>query len=91
MAVTAHYMIKSSSGKHLLRSRLVAFRHIQGSHTGVNIGKTFVRILKEVNCTHKVSTITLDNASNNNTAMEEIADELKALGIEFDVVGNRIR
>jgi phosphomannomutase len=34
--------------------------------------------------------ITLDNASNNNTMMEEVAAELKELGIAFDADGNRI-
>ncbi|KAJ2918846.1 hypothetical protein MD484_g1605, partial [Candolleomyces efflorescens] len=91
MAVTAHYLVKSASGHLTLRSRLVAFRHIQGSHAGANIGRVFVNILKEINCLHKVSTVTLDNASNNNTSMEEICDELRALGIPFDATGNRIR
>ena len=35
--------------------------------------------------------MTLDNASNNNTLMEELATELKRLGIPFDKDGNRIR
>lgn len=35
--------------------------------------------------------ITLDNASNNGTMMDEITEELKRLGISFDVDGNRIR
>ncbi|KAJ3911390.1 hypothetical protein F5877DRAFT_93789 [Lentinula edodes] len=32
--------------------------------------------------------VTLDNASNNNTMMTSVAEELKVLGIPFDVVGN---
>jgi len=56
MAVTAHYCAKSSkTGNLVLKSQLVAFRNLQGSHTGVNIGKVFVRIVKEVNCLHKVA------------------------------------
>lgn len=35
--------------------------------------------------------ITLDNASNNNTLMEELSTELEKLGIPFDKDGNRIR
>lgn len=35
--------------------------------------------------------VTLDNASNNNTMMEEVTDELRVLNIPFDIVGNRIR
>jgi hypothetical protein len=53
MGVTAHYAVKNV--KHLeLRSELVAFRHLQGSHTGVNIGKTFLEIIKEIRCLNKV-------------------------------------
>lgn len=33
----------------------------------------------------------MDNASNNNTMMQEVADELQVMGIPFDVDGNRIR
>ena len=35
--------------------------------------------------------IMLDNASNNNTLMEELATELEKLGIPFDKDGNHIR
>ena len=56
MAVTAHYTTKcSKTGNLILKSQLVAFRHLQGSHTGVNIGKVLVRVIKEVGCLHKVS------------------------------------
>lgn len=55
MAVTAHYCAKSSkTGNLLLKSQLVAFRNLRGSHTGINIGKEFVRIVKEIGCLHKV-------------------------------------
>ncbi|KAF5332789.1 hypothetical protein D9611_005171 [Ephemerocybe angulata] len=91
MAITAHYLVMSPAGNLELKSRLVAFRHIEGSHTGENIGKVFVRVLEEIRCLHKISTITLDNASNNNTAMDKIHEELERLKIPFDTVGNRIR
>ncbi len=53
MAVTAHYVLRT--GKHLhVHSNLVAFRYIDGSHSGANIGKEFVRILEEIDCLHKV-------------------------------------
>lgn len=35
--------------------------------------------------------ITLNNASNNGTIMDEITEELKQLEIPFDIDGNRIR
>lgn len=60
MAVTAHFMANTPSpvGPLLtLQTRLVAFRVLHGSHTGVNIGKAFVKILEEINCLHKVSLV----------------------------------
>ena len=57
MAVTAHYA--SRTGKHLyVRSDLVAFRYIDGSHSGANIGKEFVCILEEIGCLQKVGFVT---------------------------------
>ncbi|KAF5329696.1 hypothetical protein D9619_009224 [Psilocybe cf. subviscida] len=94
MAVTAHFMANTPSpvGPLLtLQTRLVAFRVLHGSHTGVNIGKAFVKILEEINCLHKISMVTLDNASNNATMMSEIQAELNQLGIPFDHEGYRIR
>ena len=35
--------------------------------------------------------VTCDNASNNNTGMTQIRNELTSIGIPFDVEGNRIR
>jgi len=81
---------KSPSGHLVLKSQLIAFRNFHGSHTGVNIGKVFVQIIKEIGCLHKISMITLDNASNNNTSMEKITVELHQLNIPFDEEGNRI-
>lgn len=108
MAITAHYAAKSAAGHLVIRSRLIAFRHLEGSHTGFNIGNVFVQVLKEIgclrrvrssiyhklplfDCSFQVSMITLDNASNNNTGMNQIEDELRALDIPFDSDGNRIR
>ncbi|KAJ7026472.1 hypothetical protein C8F04DRAFT_1190538 [Mycena alexandri] len=57
----------------VLKTQLVAFRRLEGSQTGENMGKVFVQVLKELKCLHKIRI------------------ELRALGIPFDVVGNRIR
>lgn len=109
LAITAHYIVKDANGHLVLKTRLVAFRRMEGSHTGQNIGQLFVQVLKEIGCLHKVSReltysrvltkhpfvqvgmITCDNASNNNTGMAEICDELSRIGIPFNVDGNRIR
>lgn len=46
MAVTDHYLKKNKDGKLVMVSRLIAFRHIKGSHSGKNLAKHFFDILK---------------------------------------------
>lgn len=48
-------------------------------HSGENIAAHVIEVLKSYNITNKVGYFTLDNASNNDTAMEEIG---KALGFK---------
>ncbi|KAF7330238.1 putative AC transposase [Mycena venus] len=91
LAITAHYIVKDANGRLVLKTRLVAFRRLEGSHTGENIGKIFVQVVKEIGCLHKIGMVTCDNASNNNTHMTEICAELARIGIPFDAEGNRIR
>lgn len=106
--MTAHYMTYNAHGELELRSELIAFRHMPGSHTGAEIAKVMVGILKDVGIAHKVicfasrqtdimklsiqiSAVTLDNASNNGTAMVGLAEALAKHGIRFDPHANRIR
>ncbi|CAA7268998.1 unnamed protein product [Cyclocybe aegerita] len=92
MAVTVHYAAKSKeTGNLLIRTQLVAFRQLYGSHSGINIGKVFLQIIKEIDCLNKLSMFTMDNASNNDTMMEDLENELHKLGIPFDREGNQIR
>lgn len=90
MAVTAHY-IHEARGRLLLRTRLIAFRHIRGSHEGVVIGQRFLEILTELGINHKIGQITADNASNNNTMLAWIEEALTESGIPFSRLENRIR
>ncbi|KAJ6475550.1 hypothetical protein C8R45DRAFT_1102828 [Mycena sanguinolenta] len=83
LAFAAHYIVRDASGYLVLKTPLVAFRRMEGSHTSENIGKVFVQVLKEIGCLHKVGMITCDNASDNNTGMVQIRDELKAIDIPF--------
>lgn len=58
MAVTAHYLVRDEKTRKLQwRNGLVAFRFIEGSHTGVNLGRQFVKILEELGVLHKVQSI----------------------------------
>lgn len=55
MAVTAHYIHRSTpESTAVLRTQLVAFRLLKDSHSGENLAKAFIQILKEINCLHKV-------------------------------------
>lgn len=55
MAVMAHYIIEV--GELLeLRARLVAFRKIEGEHSGLNMAHNMARILSELKILPKVCT-----------------------------------
>ena len=55
MAVTVHFCSKTDDQKLELHSRLGAFRHIPGRHTGANMAMQFLTILEELGVLHKVS------------------------------------
>ena len=54
MAITGHYCAIDKYGNLQIRHRLLAFRHISGTHLGVNLAKHFISIIKELGITHKV-------------------------------------
>ncbi|KAF8691107.1 Encoded by, partial [Rhizoctonia solani] len=87
MSVTAHYVNELG----LLRDHLIAFRKLDGHHSGINIGQSLHQVLQELGVAHKIGYITLDNASNNHTAMITLADKLSPHGITFSPENNWIR
>ncbi|KAF5378856.1 hypothetical protein D9615_006941 [Tricholomella constricta] len=97
VAITAHYMAMSSDGHLVLRSRLVAFRQLEGSHTGENLAKVLWKVINELQIVERIGMITLDNASNNNTLMEELeylfptSQRMPSSFLMFDRDGNHIR
>jgi hypothetical protein len=90
MAITAHYVHEGPS-RLKLHVRLIAFRHIPGSHEGAAIGYHFVDILTDLKLENKIGQITADNASNNHTMIGWIEDALVERGIPFCRLANRIR
>ena len=55
MAITAHYMVKDTpNGPAYKRDRLVAFRHLKGSHTGEHLADVFFRVLQELSVLDRV-------------------------------------
>ncbi|KAJ2994371.1 hypothetical protein NUW54_g7561 [Trametes sanguinea] len=90
-ALSVHYCKRDSQERLTISSRLGAFRNIAGRHTGTNLAEEFVAVLEELNILHKPGCVTVDNASNCGTMMEEIARLLTARGIPFHREGNRLR
>ncbi|CCO36123.1 Putative AC9 transposase [Rhizoctonia solani AG-1 IB] len=87
MAVTGHYI----NAAHETRNALMAFRVVEGAHAGAILAQHLFGVLKEYDVVHKIGSVTLDNATNNNTMMEELAKLIRAEGYNFDKEGNRIR
>lgn len=55
LGITSHYYIRDKNGRWKKCSRLVAFRHIQGKHSGANIASYFFKVLQEFGILHKVN------------------------------------
>ncbi|KIM34692.1 hypothetical protein M413DRAFT_75729, partial [Hebeloma cylindrosporum] len=53
--------------------------------------KAFLQVLDRIGITSKIGWVTMDNASNNDTFMSKLEEELKARNVPFDKVGRRIR
>lgn len=57
LAVTAHFIVRvgsRSDGQLILRSGLLAFRHISGSHTGENLARVLHKIIKDAGIERRV-------------------------------------
>jgi hypothetical protein len=56
LGVTAHYIVREAAGRRLLlRLGLLAFRHIQGPHTGENLARILFEIIREMGILNRVS------------------------------------
>ena len=107
-AVTGHWVEESTPGKWTLRHALLGFTQMNTAHNGVRLGQALYKICHRLNIIHKVSFqcehkrrnscyiqighITCDNASNNNTMMQEFARCYRMnTGKVFDVKKRHIR
>lgn len=61
MAITAHYMVRDKNGLLMLKSQLIAFRHMEGSHSGANIADVFLKVIDELGIAHKVCLFLIGN------------------------------
>ena len=72
VSVVAHYVDKDWT----MQKRILGFRLLDDRHTGANIAERVLNVIAEWDLTTKVVSITLDNASNNGTAITVIRDRL---------------
>lgn len=85
--VVAHWMDQTLR----LHSTVLGMRRFKGRHTGENQAKHFWDIIKTYQITANIGYFTLDNASNNDTALKYIAKHLQELGLEFNPTQRRLR
>ncbi|KAN0118228.1 Ribonuclease H-like domain containing protein, partial [Russula decolorans] len=93
LALTCHWISdKGPNGSLLLKSALIGFHRLKNKHTGKNIARNILHLLKRAGITSKIGHFTLDNVENNATAMRELEALLKLHDddIEFDHLNNRI-
>ncbi|KAF5373365.1 hypothetical protein D9757_009741 [Collybiopsis confluens] len=108
LAITGHWimgkMVKTSMGEKkelVMRSALIGFVCLPGSHTGHHIAEAFVSVMEKLGLLNKrinlrnwqIGWITSDNASNNDTFMTSLAQSLHACnpGFVWDPHERRIR
>jgi hypothetical protein len=61
-----------------LEKRIIGFRLIDCSHSGVNIAERILLVLADYELTSKVLSVTLDNASANASAMDDLTPSLSS-------------
>ena len=57
---------------------LLGFEHLNGSHTGENLSKNVIQLLADHGITHRVLSVTTDNATNNNTLMVNVQEAVQS-------------
>jgi len=67
-----------------LQSTVIGMRRFYRRHTGDNLAACFLEIIDPYTIIDKIGCFTLDNATNNDTALQHIAQHLKELDILFD-------
>lgn len=87
LGVVAHWATLEG----ILKSATIGFCRFQGPHTGSNIAEVLWKILERFEITRKIGYITTDNATNNDTAISELATYFGRVGIEFNAQESRVR
>ena len=88
IAIIGHWTASDLS----LKTVLLAIREIDGSHSGENIGGKVFEVIQEYGVVPNLGYCVLDNASNNDTALNIIAKLMfESYNIIYDVPSHRLR
>lgn len=61
------------------REFLLGFEPLEGTYSGENLCLVLLKRLKDYNITYRILVITIDNASNNQTLIDRLNDEIETL------------
>lgn len=87
LGVAGYWITKEGQRKGVL----LGLRQLLGPHSGSNQAAIVWDVLKAYNIPKRLGYVTLDNASNNDTALLEIEERMDDLEFKFDKVKRRIR
>ena len=87
LGAVAHWL----DSNYKLQSTVIGMLRFYGQHTGDNQANCFFEIIKPYNIIDKIGYFTLDNASNNGTAMQYIARKLHEHDLSFNPIERRFR
>ena len=60
MCITAHWIARNKRSHNLeLKTALIAFHHVSGTHDGVNLARTMLKLLDRAGVTSKVCCLIL--------------------------------
>lgn len=80
--VNAHFTIKTK----LLKVVTLGLKQIQGAHSGENQAEIIWTLLIEYRIINKAGYFVIDNVTNNNTMIQDLAIQSAEQGISFDPV-----
>jgi hypothetical protein len=92
LSLSAHY-IDSPADKPQeweLKTEQLAFTPIHGNHSGANIGQILIENIDKYGIHTKLGWFTADNATNNNTAIETVADSIDPSGEKWNPIEHRV-
>jgi hypothetical protein len=75
----------------VVRCALLGLERFKGAHTGTNQAAVIWNIINLYELHHRIGYFTTDNASNNATALQELAKILEKHNIDFSPEQSRVR